>query len=643
MEQIEQTATTARRFPIGAEVGPDGGVHFRVWAPRRSQVKVALEGGPGGGARERPVMVELDAEDDGYHSVSVPEGGPGTLYRFQLAGKLYPDPVSRFQPEGPEGPSQVIAPSAFPWTDSQWRGVELRGQVLYEMHIGTFTKEGTWRSAMRELPALAELGVTSVELMPVAEFAGRFGWGYDGVDLFAPYHHYGSPDDMRRFVDRAHGLGIGVLLDVVYNHFGAVGDFTGEYSSHYRATRNDNAWGGGINFDDKHSGPVREFFLTNAAYWIDEFHLDGLRIDATQEIHDASTESILTALTRQVRVSARGRATLVIAENEPQESRLARDEHEGGSGFDALWNDDFHHVAMCILTGRGEGYYADYRGTPQELISCAKRGYLYQGQRNLRQGKARGLPTVGLTPETFVTYLQNHDQVGNSLRGERVHLLTSPALYRAMTAVWLLAPGTPMFFQGQEFAASTPFTYFSDTRRDLADEVRKRRLDFLDQFPSLALPGSQILIPDPFDPGNFDRAKLDDGERRRRPEIVALHRDLLNLRRADPVFREQGAGGLDGAVLAERAFVIRHFSPRGDDRILVVNLGDDLLYAPVTDPLLAPSECHRWRMIWSSEDPRYGGHGTPDPETDAGWRLPGRSAIVLAGERRQEPARNGSG
>src|SRR5438876_4536657 len=323
------------RLPVGADIVA-GGVHFRVWAPRATRVD---------GVIERQASTDtrgLDAEPDGYFSTLVADLSDGALYRYRLdeQERLLPDPASRFQPQGPHGPSRVVDPDRFDWTDRGWRGVTRDGQVPYELHVGTFTCEGTWAAAMRELPALARLGVTVLEVMPVADFAGRFGWGYDGVDLFAPTRLYGEPDDFRRFVDRAHAAGLGVILDVVYNHIGPDGNYLTQFAADYFTDRYKNEWGEAINFDGPNAAPVREFFLTNAAYWIEEFHLDGLRLDATQQIFDHSPENILAAISRRVREAARGRATLIVAENEYQEARLVRPLDQGGYGIDALWNDD---------------------------------------------------------------------------------------------------------------------------------------------------------------------------------------------------------------------------------------------------------------------------------------------------------------
>ena len=417
-----------RRLSVGAEPQPQGGVHFRLWAPRRKRVSVVFE-------RQRvgaPLTFSLKREDGGFFSGLIAEAKPGMRYGFALDDdpRPYPDPVSRRQPDGPDELSEIVDPAAYAWRDHAWRGLTLKGQVFYEMHIGTFTPEGTWRAAAEELPRLAELGITAVEMMPVAEFAGTFGWGYDGVGLYAPTRLYGTPEDLRRFVDRAHELGLGVILDVVYNHLGPTGNYLGQYSDDYFSSRHRTDWGDGINFDGENSGPVREFFSSNAGYWIDEFHFDGLRLDAVHAIVDDSAEHIVNAVARRVRAAARGRSTVVVAEDEFQDAR--RLSHGGGGeNLDAAWNDDFHHAARVAMTGHNEYYFGDYRGTPQELISAAKWGYLYQGQWNVRQKKFRGLPALDVDGSRFVIFLQNHDQVGYTPQGRRLHDLTSPGRHRA--------------------------------------------------------------------------------------------------------------------------------------------------------------------------------------------------------------------
>jgi maltooligosyltrehalose trehalohydrolase len=614
-----------RSRSIGPECRPEGGVHFRVWAPRRARVAVVFENA--GDRRD----LALAPEGDGYFSGATAEAGAGTLYRFRLDDDdtLYPDPASRFQPHGPSGPSRVVDPSAFAWTDTAWRGVALRGQVLYEMHVGTFTREGTWASAARELPELADLGVTCIEMMPVAEFPGEFGWGYDGVDLFAPTHLYGEPDDLRRFVDAAHQHGVAVILDVVYNHLGPDGNYLDQFATDYFTDRHATDWGAAINFDGPRSGPVRDFFLANARAWIEEYHFDGLRLDATQSMFDESSEHILVGIAREVRAAGRGRATLLVAENEPQDTRLVRPADRGGYGLDALWNDDLHHTAVVALTGKAEAYYNDYQGSPQEFISAAKWGFLYQGQRYKWQRKRRGTPAFDVPPARFITFIENHDQVANSAFGRRLHTSTSPGRYRAMTAYLLLAPGTPMLFQGQEFASSAPFAYFADHQGELGAKVREGRAAFLAQFPSIATPEITAALADPTARDTFERCVIDFADRVRHESIYRMHRDLLRLRREDPALAAQRPGGLDGAVIGPEAFVLRFFGEEHDDRLLIVNLGAQLTRNPAPEPLLAPPAGALWHVAWSSEDIRYGGGGTPSLETRDNWRILGEAAVVL--------------
>jgi maltooligosyltrehalose trehalohydrolase len=621
-----------RRYPVGAET-TRAGTHFRVWAPIRSRVAAVVEGGP---------TVELEAEPGGYFSGLAEEVFEGRRYRFRLddSPALYPDPASRFQPDGPHGPSQVVDPSLFVWTDVGWRGVPSEGQVIYELHVGTFTREGTWAAAAERLPELAALGVTVVEVMPVADFPGAFGWGYDGVCLFAPTRLYGPPDDFRKFVDAAHGLGLGVILDVVYNHFGPDGNYMREFAPQFFSTRHTTQWGEPFNFDGPDAGPVRDFFVSNAAYWVDEFHLDGLRLDATDAVVDESPEHVLGAVACRVREAARGRATFVVGENQAQDASLLRARESGGCGLDALWNDDFHHSARVALTGKSEAYYADFRGRPQELISAAKWGFLYQGQHGRWQRRRRGRPAFDVPRQRFVSFLENHDQIANSGRGWRLHQLTSPASLRAVTAYLLLSPATPMLFQGQEYASTRPFLYFADHHADLASMVYQARKDTLRKFRSQAGAEALRLVPDPADPSTFERCKLDWSERSSRGEWLALHADLIALRRSDPAFRV--TTDFDGAVLSETAFVLRFFVPASGDRLLVVNLGADLHLDPAPEPLLAPpSAGTQWHPVWSSEDPKYGGQGTAPLDTDENWQIPGEAAVVLAARPVHRPGGSG--
>jgi maltooligosyltrehalose trehalohydrolase len=612
-----------RRFPIGAELAADNQVSFRVWAPSATRVQVVLSD------HDRSEHA-LEPEGHGYFSGSAPARA-GDRYRFRLDGasQLYPDPASRFQPSGPHQASAVVDPSSYEWRDAGWSGLAREGQVIYELHAGTFTAEGTWSSAQCQLDELARVGVTAIELMPVAEFEGRFGWGYDGVDLFAPSHLYGRPDDLRRFIDAAHARGIGVLLDVVYNHFGPSGNYLRAFSPAYFTDKYENEWGDAINFDGPDSAPVREFFVTNAAYWIEEFHFDGLRLDATQQIFDGSQPHIITEIGEAARRSAGHRRVLLVGENESQDAVNVKSPSEGGRGLDALWNDDFHHSAMVAATGKAEAYYSDTYGVPQEFISSAKYGYLYQGQYYHWQRHRRGTPTSGLPPSAFVVYLQNHDQVANSARGLRGHQMTSPAKWRALTTLTLLMPNTPLLFQGQEFAASSPFLYFADFESDLADAVRNGRREFLTQFPSIRDFVARSTLDDPGSEKTFARCKLDFTERETNRTWYAFHHDLLQLRRHEAAFKAQRAGQVDGAVLSTHAFVLRFFvDAPADERMLIVNLGPELNRRSFAEPLLAPPSCFEWHVQWSSDDPKYGGPGTPDLWPEGTWSIPPETAIV---------------
>ena len=606
-------------YPVGAQK-IEGGTHFRVWAPDRKSIRVATSS---------DANLPLTKQSDGYFSGYLSRTGEGARYAYEVDGEgPFADPASRFQPEGPHGFSEVIDPSRFVWTDSDWRGISIEGQIIYEMHIGTFTREGTYRAAMKHLPLLAELGVTTLEVMPLADFPGKFGWGYDGVNLFAPTRLYGRPDDFRSFVSYAHGLGLAVILDVVYNHIGPDGNYLPKFSAGYFSPKHKTDWGDAIDFYGKGSGPVREYFSANAAYWIREFHLDGLRLDATQTIFDESPEHILTLIAHKSRQAAGDRGIVLVAENESQEARLVRSREKSGYDLDALWNDDFHHSATVAVTGHKEAYYSDYLGAPQELISAAKHGYLFQGQWYEWQKKRRGSPALDLRPPAMVNYVQNHDQVANSGRGLRLDQLTSPGRLRAITALTLLLPGTPMLFQGQEFGSSAPFLFFADHNPELAKAVRTGRAQFLAQWRSLASGGLEYA--DPCAVSTFERCKIDHSERESNPEITRLHKDLLRLRGEEPVFRRQ-TRQFDGAVLGAEAFLLRFFGDQPDgDRLLLVNLGRDLKLSPSPEPLLAPPDNCEWRILWSSEDPAYGGDGTAPFDSEQNCTVPAHAAIVLA-------------
>jgi len=629
-------STAKRCYPIGAEVIGENRTHFRVWAPKARELDVVVQYGP----KSQRTPHILSPEQGGYYSGAL-DVGVDTRYWFRLnrGEKFYPDPASRFQPEGPHGPSCIIDPRQFQWTDSQWPGpapAGLKGQIIYEMHIGTFTKEGTWRAATQQLAELAQIGITVVEMMPIADFPGKFGWGYDGVNLFAPSHLYGTPDDLRAFIDRAHSLGVAVILDVVYNHFGPDGNYLGIFSGDYLLREKENEWGDTINFDGANSGPVREFFITNGRYWIEEFHFDGFRFDATHAIRDRSSEYIIGAVGRAAREAAGSRSVIHVAENDLQEAKMARPRSEGGDDLDGLWNDDFHHSAVVALTGRNEAYFSDYLGAPQEFISAAKYGFLYQGQARSWRKALRGTLAFGVAPEVFVCFIENHDQIPNTGPGRRLRFQTSPSRYRAMTGLLLLGPWTPLLFQGQEFGASGPFLFFADAGdSSVRDGTRRGRAELLAPFLALTEEETWKILPAPDDPEVFARCKLDFSEREKNRELYYLHVDLLKLRREDSRFRQQSSGGIDGALLGRLSFVLRYFSEANDDRLLLVNFGENQILHPVSEPLLAPPSGHKWETLWTSDSPRYGGTGSIALATQEQWILPGESAVALRLERKE--------
>jgi maltooligosyltrehalose trehalohydrolase len=616
-----------RRLPIGVELNPSGGAHARVWAPRRRSVELVTYDAKGA----LTSAAELARDDAGYFSGDVDGVEAGTLYRFRLDGKdAFPDPASRHQPEGPHGPSRVIDPATFRWSDSSWQGVAIDGQVISEIHVGTFTPEGTFRAAATKLDHFADVGITMLEIMPVNDFGGRFGWGYDGVNWFAPSRLYGTPDDLRAFVDAAHARGIAVILDVVYNHFGPDGHYLPQFSDTYMS-KEATDWGDAINYDGEGSAGVRELAVSNARHWIEEYHVDGLRLDATQNINDRGSERHLIAeVTSAARRAAGNRRIVVIAENEPQDSRLL--EAPDGGGVDAIWNDDFHHTAFVSMTGNNQAYLSGYLGHPQEFVSSAKYGFLYQGQHYAWQKQRRGTSSLRLAPKHFVNFLESHDQVSNLARSMRMHQLASPGMCRALKGLLMLMPQTPMLFQGEEFGATAPFPFFAGHSGELAAGVRKGRLEFLEQFPGVKHGGERTVL-DPSDEETMRSCRIDWEERETNAASLLLHRDLIRLRKTDPVISAQcsaATGDLDGAVLDHHAFVLRYFSRTHGDRLVIVNLGIGLRLDPAPEPLLAPPAGMSWKTKWSSECVEYGGYGTPPLDAQGqGWIIPAQATVLL--------------
>jgi maltooligosyltrehalose trehalohydrolase len=526
-------------MPFGAELR-DGTARFRLWAPACESVRVQI--GPADAQR----VVAMRAEDDGWHAVSVDGLGAGTPYAFLVDDQgAVPDPASRFQPEDVNGPSALVDPRDFEWDDTAWSGRPWNEAVVYEMHVGTFTPEGTFRAAAARLDYLVALGVTAIEVLPVADFAGRRNWGYDGVLPFAPDAAYGKPSDFKRFVVEAHARGLMVILDVVYNHFGPEGNHLSRYAPQFFNPAHQTPWGAAINFDGERNATVRDFFVHNATYWIDEYHLDGLRLDAVHAIMDDSPRHIVLDIAQAIaRAPGRPRHVHLILENDRNEARFLR--REAAPHATAQWNDDWHHAMHVLVTGEADGYYADYAGRGAWYLGrTLAEGFAYQGDASaFRGGERRGEPSRDLPPEAMIDFLQNHDQIGNRAMGERMSVLASPEALRLARATLMLSPAVPMLFQGEEFASRSPFLFFCDFHGDLADAVREGRRREFAAFARFSDPAAREKIPDPNAIETFERSRLQWGEPTMPEHAAVLEhtRALLALRRREIVPRIDGRG-----------------------------------------------------------------------------------------------------
>lgn len=623
------TPPPAHRQPFLGAAFCNGISRFRVWAPQTRRVDIELD--PAEGA----AGLTMTAAPDGYFIAESCDLLPDRLYKYRIDGNApLPDPCSRFQPHGPHGASQLIDIESFQWTDQSWRGRPLAGQVIYELHIGTFTAAGTLDAAIERLTYLRDLGITIIELLPLATCPGKFNWGYDGVSLYAPAQYYGDHNALKRFVDRAHASGIAVILDVVYNHLGPDGNYLKCFSPHYFSSKYRTEWGEALNFDGPLCVGARDFVINNAKYWLRELHLDGFRLDATQSMFDDSDVHIVAQLVSECRAHV-AREVIFIAENEPQRGEQLLSPALGGFGLDGMWNDDFHHAMRVALTGSSDGYFRDYAGKPQELLSAVKHGFLYQGQFYQWQQKMRGSPLRHIPRFSCVHFLQNHDQVANTGVGERLHKLISTRRCRAATALLLLGPQTPLLFMGQEFCASNPFMFFADHAPDLRRIVHRGRLKFIGQFATYATDAMQALIRDPGDERTFHDSKLNWDDVTTHAPMLLLHKELLRIRREDPVISTHAGADIDGAVLSDSAFVLRWFAKNSEDRLLIINLGVEVFLEPAPEPLLAAPMDRSWQLMWSSEEPRLGGCGAVSPvSSDARWRLLPECAVLLSAPRK---------
>jgi maltooligosyltrehalose trehalohydrolase len=537
--------------PHGATPVGDGRTTFRVWAPRPQRTELEVDG----------TRHSLEDEGDGFRSVTL-AAPHGTDYRFVVDGDGLPDPSSRWQPEGLRGPSRVVDPATFSWTDEAWPGLDRDAAVLYELHVGTFTEDGTFDAAIAELPRLAELGVTAVEVMPVAEFPGARGWGYDGVYLSAAHSCYGGPEGFARFVDAAHANGLGVVLDVVYNHLGASGVSAVEAFGPYLTDKHETFWGKAVNYDDEHCDPVREWVLQSAEGWIRDFHVDGLRLDAIHAISDGSARPIVAEIARRAHAAGRtARPPLVFAESGLNDPKVIRPPDRGGWGCDGVWADDFHHALRVLLTGEKDGYYEEF-GAIADLAKAFRRPVIHDGGYSTFRRRRFGAPHTDRPTGQFVVFAQNHDQVGNRAFGDRPPRETRPLA----AFCTLLSPFVPMLFMGEEYGEDAPFLFFSDhIDEEIAMATREGRRREFAAFAAFA--GEEV--PDPQARETFERSRLTgQGD----ADLARLYRDLLRVR------RDIAPGDVDDVVFDEQA---RWLRVRRGEHTLVANFADAERQVPV--------------------------------------------------------------
>ncbi len=585
-------------LPFGAEVeGRE--TTFTLWAPVADAVELVLEG-------EEPVPMQRGKK--GVFSVTA-TAGPGTRYRYRIDGELdVPDPASRYQPEDVHGPSQVVDPESFDWEDEDWRGRPWEETVLYELHVGSFTPEGTFAGVREKLDHLVDLGVTAIELMPLSDFPGRRNWGYDGVLPYAPDSSYGTPEDLKELVQAAHEKGLMVFLDVVYNHFGPEGNYLNSYAPQFFTDRHQTPWGAAVNFDDAGGERVREYVIHNALYWLEEYHIDGLRLDAVHAIYDDSEQHVLEELAESVQKGpGADRHVHLVLENESNDASYMR-----GGLYRAQWNDDFHNALHVALTSESSGYYGGYADAPlRHLVRCLGEGFAYQGEPSLyRGGEKRGELSADLPPISFVSFLQNHDQVGNRAFGERITALAPPEAVRAAAAIYLLSPQVPMLFMGEEWAAEESFPFFCDFEEDLAPLVTEGRREEFASFPEFSDPATRDRIPDPGAEETFALAVLDwDGVSERR-NWLKLYRELLRLRREEIIPRLTGIPGGETAyrLVGDRGLRVQWTLGEGSLLTLMANLGDEPLagFEQATGSLLyategateSERELPAWSVAW---------------------------------------------
>jgi maltooligosyltrehalose trehalohydrolase len=579
------------RIPFGAEVDRDG-VRFRLWAPRAAHVSLHLEGDPA-------VELPMEKKTDGTFVLTTAVARPGTRYRYLVDGNRYPDPASRRQPNGVHGPSEVVDPQAYDWSDQNWSGRQWEESILYELHLGTFSESGDFVGALGHLDHLCRLGITAVELMPIAEFPGGRNWGYDGAFPYAPSSRYGRPEELKVLIEACHARGLAVLLDVVYNHFGPEGNYLPAVAPDFFTERHHTPWGAAIDFSGSRSRAVREFFIHNALYWLEEYHFDGLRFDAVHAIFDDTVPDIIDEIGETVRARILDREIHLVLENDRNEARRLTRHNSRPERFTAQWNDDLHHVLHVLITGETAGYYQDFVSDPgASLGRSLAEGFAYQGEPSaFRGGKRRGEASAGLPPTAFVAFLQNHDQVGNRPFGTRLAVRASEQALHAGLAIILLSPQIPLLFMGEEWATRRPFAFFCNFAPELAQSVRDgRRREFAD-FPGFREDVAHERIPDPTAEATFTTSKLAWTELAQSDHAVWLdrYRALIDLRKREIVPRLADISGFAGShrVLAPRAVTVEWQLGDGMRLLLCANFSDRAMQPPDT--------AEGWQLLYSSD------------------------------------------
>ncbi len=604
---------------MGANLTEDG-CQFDLWSSNADQVVLELtKGGP-------VSLHSMEALGGGHFSVDITGARAGDRYGYRLdGGDPLPDPYTRFQPEGVHGPSEIVDPGTFAWSDDGWHGLTAENLVIYELHVGTMTPEGTYAALENELEALRDLGVTAIELMPVAQTPGTRNWGYDGVDLFAPNHVYGRPDELRRLVDAAHRVGLGVILDVVYNHLGPEGAYLSAFSHAYFSDRHETAWGAGLNWDGEHSQWVRQFVIDNACYWISEFHIDGLRLDATHAIIDESDTHVVQALTEAAREAAGSREIVVIAEDGRHDINRVRPVGEGGEGLDGVWADDFHHELRVHLTNAHESYYASYDGATDDIAAVVQHGFRHLVPE--RDGRSGRIDPASV----FVFCIQNHDQIGNRPFGSRLHHEINEDRYRVASALLLFVPETPLLFMGQEFAASAPFLYFTDHPQELGKLVTQGRRKEFGGFKAFDDARLRETIPDPQAEATFLASKLDVAERERNKGLLELYRTLLWMRREDSVLSVNDLSRTDAFAPSAEMVAVHRWRDNAH-RLLVANFGAAIEVPREWLERVEGGPGDGWVLELSTNNDRFGTSGmAPEVDTQAGTlTMPARTAAIFS-------------